>query len=314
MQSDPQKVVDFVNEMADAGVQAVKFLLNGVSAMDPGTNMTEQFYDEEIMAASEAAKERGLWLTAHCYTAHSINLAIKAGFRTLYHCTYADEAAIEALVENKDKLFIGLAPGIVEADLIRAPDAGVMASPEQREEQRDAAERIKRVGSELRKRGVKTLPGGDYGFPWNPIGLNARDLELLVEWFGYSTKEVLHSATELGGEAMGMGNELGLVKNGYLADLLIVNGNPIEELGILKDKNNLSMIMKDGKIHKLKMIKIKGAIYRNGKHSLCNLSGLSKSVCIATSYIIILITLGESVLACNGSNLGARVCVNTLMV
>ena len=221
-----------------------------MSAFDPGSNMGEQFYDEEIMAAGEAARRKGVWLTAHCYTAHSIHLAIKAGFRTLYHLTYADEAALDAIEANKDKLFIGLAPGIVEADLLRAPKFGVMASPAQVAEQADAAERVKLVGQELRKRGVKSLPGGDYGFPWNPIGRNARDLQLFVEWFGYSPAEVLVAATSLGGEAMGQAHELGQIKPGYLADLLLVHGNPIEDLGLLLDKNNLKVIMKDGRFHK----------------------------------------------------------------
>ncbi|MEO0031659.1 MAG: hypothetical protein RIS94_1417, partial [Pseudomonadota bacterium] len=96
--SDPAAVAQFVGEMAELGLQSVKFLLNGVSAMDSGTNLTEQFYEEEILAGAEAAHKAGLWLTAHCYTAESIKLAIKAGFRVIYHCNYADDEAIEAIV------------------------------------------------------------------------------------------------------------------------------------------------------------------------------------------------------------------------
>lgn len=247
---NPQATIDFVNEMADMGVRAVKFLLNGVSAMDPGTNFNEQFYDEEIMAAAEAAHNRGVWLTAHCYTAHSVKLAIKAGFRTLYHLTYADEEALEMVEANKDRLFIGPTVGIVEADLLRAPKFGVMASEDQVAEQQDAAERVKTLGRELRRRGVRSLPGGDYGFPWNPVGKNARDLELFVDWFGYTPAETLHAATALGGQAMGMGDELGLVKEGFLADLLLVDGDPTADISLLTDKDHLKVIMKEGRLHK----------------------------------------------------------------
>ncbi len=248
--SDPDEVARFVEEMADLGVQAVKFLLNGVSAFDPGTNMGEQFYDEEILAAGEMARKKGVWLTAHCYTAHSIKLAIEAGFRTLYHLTYADEESYDLIEANKDKLFIGPAPGIVEADLLRAPKFGVMASDEQVAEQQDAADRVKVMGQELRKRGIRSLPGGDYGFPWNPVGMNARDLELFVEWFGYEPHEVLHAATALGGEAMDMGEELGQIKTGYLADILLVDGDPTKDISVLANKDNLHVIMKDGRLHK----------------------------------------------------------------
>ena len=248
--SDPATVVHFVEEMADLGVQAVKFLLNGVSAFDPGANMRDQFHDEEVMAAGEAAARRGVWLTAHCYTAHAIKLAIKAGFRTLYHLTYADEEALDLVEAKKDKLFIGVAPGIVEADLVRAPRFGVMASDGQKEEQADAADRVKALGQALRARGVKSLPGGDYGFPWNPVGTNARDLELFVDWFGYTPAETLTAATKLGGEAMGLEGKLGVIAQGWLADMLVVSGDPTANISLLRDKANLKVILKDGKLYK----------------------------------------------------------------
>ncbi|MCA8888427.1 MAG: amidohydrolase family protein [Parvularculaceae bacterium] len=248
--SHPEGIGAFVEEMADKGAQAVKFLLNGVSAFDPGKNTTEQFYDEEVMAAGEAARRKGVWLTAHCYTPHSIKLAIAAGFRTLYHCNYADEEALDAIEAAKDSIFVGLAPGIEESHVLRAKKFGVMASPEQVEEQDSAIEHIKVTGNELRKRGVRSVIGGDYGFPWNPVGLNARDLELFVDWFGYTPTEALVAATKLGGQIMDMEDELGLIKPGYLADVLVVRGDPAEDIALMTKKENLAVIMKDGRLHK----------------------------------------------------------------
>jgi imidazolonepropionase-like amidohydrolase len=94
------------------------------------------------------------------------------------------------------------------------------------------------------------LPGGDYGFPFNPNGRNARDLELFVRHFGFTPTEALVAATKLGGELMGMGAELGQIKSGYLADMLVVRGDPTVNVAILQDKNNLLAIMKDGRFHK----------------------------------------------------------------
>jgi imidazolonepropionase-like amidohydrolase len=102
----------------------------------------------------------------------------------------------------------------------------------------------------LRKRGLRILPGGDYGFAWNPIGTNARDLAHFVNLLGYTPADAISAATKLGGEIMGMGNELGLVKTGYLADLLLVDGNPATDVTILQDRRNLLAIMKDGQFHK----------------------------------------------------------------
>ncbi len=247
--SDPAAVAAFVHEAADAGVDAVKFLLNGVSAFDAGSNQGEQFYAEEIRAAGDAARARGVWLTAHCYTSESILLALECGFRMLYHCTHADDAALDAIEAAKDRVFVGPAPGIVEADLLRGPRFGIMASEADRREQADAAERIRHVGRELRRRGVRSVPGGDYGFPWNPIGTNARDIELFVEWFGYTPAEALHAATALGGQVMDL-PDVGRIEAGCLADLLLVDGDPTADVSLLRDTARLKLIMKDGRLHK----------------------------------------------------------------
>lgn len=248
--SNPAEVAAFVAEAAETGVESVKFLLNGVSAFDAGSNLGEQFYEEEIQAAAEMARAKGVWLTAHCYTAESIRLAVRHGFRVLYHCLYPDQAAYEAMEAAKDRIFVGVAPGIVEADLLRAPKFGIMASEADRREQEDAAERARLVGRELHKRGIRSLPGGDYGFPWNPVGFNARDLELFVEWFGYTPAQALHAATALGGEVMAMVDQIGRVQTGYLADLLLVAGDPTTHISLLRNKDNLRVIMKDGQFHK----------------------------------------------------------------
>ena len=81
---------------------------------------------------------------------------------------------------------------------------------------------------ELRKRGLRVLPGGDYGFPNNPIGRDARDLERFVRLFGYSPTEALRATTQYGGHVMDL--PVGLLTLGYLADVLVVRGEPTEEV------------------------------------------------------------------------------------
>jgi imidazolonepropionase-like amidohydrolase len=103
---------------------------------------------------------------------------------------------------------------------------------------------------ELRRRGVRVLPGGDYGFPWNPIGRNARDMELFVTHFGFTPAQALSAGTMLGGQIMGMGEELGLIRTGYLADLLLIDGDPLKDIRLLQDRARLLLIMKDGALYK----------------------------------------------------------------
>jgi len=97
--------------------------------------------------------------------------------------------------------------------------------------------------------GLRVLPGGDYGFAWDPNGTTARDFEHFINLFDYTSNEVLSAATQLGGHIMDMGDELGLVNEAYLADLLLIDGNPVQEVTLLQARENLLMMMKDGEYH-----------------------------------------------------------------
>ena len=102
----------------------------------------------------------------------------------------------------------------------------------------------------MRKRGIRVLPGGDYGFTYTPHGTYARDLWLFVKILGFSPMDTIVAATKLGGEIMGRPGELGVVTAGALADLLLVDGDPLADIAILQNRNALRMIMKDGALHK----------------------------------------------------------------
>jgi len=101
----------------------------------------------------------------------------------------------------------------------------------------------------LHRRGVRVLPGGDYGFAWNRNGTNARDILHFVNLMGFTPMEAILGATRLGGEIMMRGNELGQIKPGYLADLLLVDGDPLHDVGVLADPKRFLAIMKNGQMH-----------------------------------------------------------------
>ena len=103
-----------------------------------------------------------------------------------------------------------------------------------------------RTHNEMRKRGIRIVVGGDYGFAVNPQGTNARDLQHFVTHFGFSPSEALQAATRTGGEIMRRGHELGLVRQGYLADLLLIDGDPLTDVRVLQDKKRFAWIMKGG--------------------------------------------------------------------
>lgn len=245
----PEAIRAFVKHCAEIGAKSVKFLLSGESALQPGASLLLLYSPEEIQAAGEQARESNVWLTGHAHAAEAVKLGLRNGFRVLYHCTYADAEAIDMLAAKRNEIFVAPSIGIVQATLDAVPPPHF----DMQHMKADAAivlEAQKKLVPELKRRGVRLLPGGDYGFPFNPNGRNARDLELFVQHFGYTHSEALVAATKLGGEIMGMGDELGQIKPGYLADLLLVKGDPTVNVTLLQDRNNLLAIMKDGKYHK----------------------------------------------------------------
>jgi len=209
-----------------------------------------QFDAEELNAAGEAAREAGVWLNGHCQSPQSVKLAVKAGFRSIYHCTYADEEALDLLESVKDTVFVSPAAGIIYANIYEGEEFGITPEVAQKMGSPSSFEGMQRIYPELRKRGVRALIGGDYGFPNNPTGRNARDLELFVTYLGYSPAEALVAATQHGGQLMGLGDELGLLKAGYLADVLVVKGDPTADVTVLQDADNIAYILQNGAFYK----------------------------------------------------------------
>jgi imidazolonepropionase-like amidohydrolase len=245
----PDNVRRFVKECAELGAKSIKFLLSGESALKPGASHQVLYTEDEVRAAGEAAREHGVWLTAHCHANEAVKLAVQHGFRVLYHCTYADDDTLDLMAARKDELFVAPSIGIIQATLDASPPPHFDMSHMKADAEVVLAHQRALV-PKLRARGIRLLPGGDYGFPFNPNGRNAWDLELWVRHFGYTPSEALHAATELGGQIMGQGHELGLVRAGYLADLLLVEGDPTQDVRVLQDKHKLVAIMKDGRLHK----------------------------------------------------------------
>ncbi|MCP3730261.1 amidohydrolase family protein [Sphingomonas sp. MG17] len=243
----PDAMRAFVAYCAAEGVKSLKLVISGEDALKPGSSGDILYTDEEMLAVREAAREHGLWIATHAYTRQAIELALEAGARILYHCSFADDEAVEAMAQRKDEIFYAPGPGVSVAALEASPpphiDMGAMKV--------SAAERLeleRALVPKLKARGVRVLPGGDYGFPFNPHGRNARDLAHFVDYYGFTPAEALSAATMLGGQLMG--EQVGQVKTGYLADLLLIDGDPTRDVRVLQDPDRIRMIMLGGKLHK----------------------------------------------------------------
>jgi imidazolonepropionase-like amidohydrolase len=230
--------------LAREGVDLLKLNLSGDLGTSAFPSEATPMADAEVAAAMEVARAAGLRVAAHCRSAESVLSALRHGVEVIYHANYADERALDALEAARDRVFVGPAIGLTYS-LSRASGAPARARAFERE-----LEATVQAMASLRKRGVRVLPGGDYGFPATPHGTYARDLWLFVEVLGFSPMETLVAATRLGGELMGRPGELGVVMPGALADLLLVDGDPLADIALLQDGAALRMIMKDGVLHK----------------------------------------------------------------
>lgn len=241
----------YVRDMAELGVDSIKFLMSSDEGFVPGGSQQLMYSEDEAQAIGEAAREAGIWLNCHAQAAEAIKRAVRAGFRCIYHCTYADEEALDLLESRKDTIFVAPAPGLLYARVHEAQAFGIDRAQAERMGAVSGLALMQSVYPLMRKRGIRVLPGGDYGFPYNPVGRNARDLQLFVDLLGYEPIEVLVAATRTGGELMDL--PVGQVREGYLADLLLVDGDPVADLAVLQDPARIPVVMQGGRFHRAPM-------------------------------------------------------------
>ena len=203
----------------------------GPAPRPPGDPPEETMYSlEEIQAAVREAHTRNRQIAAHVRGNDGVKLCVEAGIDVIEHATYADDEAIEMIAERRDDIFVvpglGYHWGILEKGLA----CGIS------QEMIDASELPGRVGARLRQAmqkmreaGVRIIPGGDYGFIWCPHGEYAKDIEIFVTDMGFSPMEAIVSATKHGSQLMRLEDECGTVEEGKFADLLVVDGDPLDE-------------------------------------------------------------------------------------
>ena len=234
--------------LAREGVDLLKLNLSGDLGTSAWSSELTPMSEAEVAAAMEVARARGLRVCAHCRSGDSVLMAVRHGIEIIYHANYCDERALDALEAARDRVFVAPALGITY-NLTQANGQWGVTPERAQGFERELAASVETIGR-MRERGIRVLPGGDYGFVYTPHGTYARDLWLFVKLLGFSPMETLVAATRLGGEIMGRPGELGLVKPGALADLLLVDGDPLADIAILQDHAALRVIMKDGALHK----------------------------------------------------------------
>ena len=239
----PDAVRKAAREQMRQGADQVKLMVSGgvASPYDPLDSL--QFSEDEIRAAVEEATSFGRYVLTHAYTPEAITRAVNCGVRTIEHGNMVDEPTAKLMAKKG----VYMIPNLVtyEAMKRRARELGM---PDVMLEKND--EVLKSGYRELelcRQYGVKMAYGSDL------LGAleDEQTGEFTIRGEVMPAIDVIRSATLIGAEVVRQEGRLGTIAPGAYADLLVIDGNPLKNLGLFKDGGpHLSAIMKAGKFHK----------------------------------------------------------------
>jgi imidazolonepropionase-like amidohydrolase len=230
-----------VRQLHLLGVDLIKTVASGGGGEGGFTVYTP----EELKALVDEAHALGKKVAVHAYHAEDIKAGLRAGVDTIEHCAYPDDETIKMLVEKN---------AIASATLMTASERYYECRKWLRNPISDAAkaQRMKDLAfrkecfQKMLKAGVKIAAGGDVYFILMPLhGQNAYELELLVG-FGMTPMQAIIAATKNGAECLGLLDKIGTLETGKLADIIIVQGNPLKDIKVLQPKENIRMVIKDG--------------------------------------------------------------------
>ena len=236
----------FSREMVREGVDTLKINVSGDAGTPASPADTTVMNDAEVAAVCDVAQAHGKRVAAHARSAESVRMCLRHGVEVIYHATLLDDDARDRLEAERARVFVAPVLGNLYTTLNEAAPWGITRElAESRGIAHELDQGIENMKA-LHRRGVRVLIGGDYGFAWNPVGTDARDIAHFVDLLGFAPMDAILAATRIGAEIMGMGDRLGQVKPGYLADLLLVDGDPLEDVAILQQRDRLRAIMKNG--------------------------------------------------------------------
>ncbi len=244
----PDEFRRVARECVRDGVDTLKINISGDEFVSHAKAEITPLEDEELAAFVKVARAYRKTIACHARSSTSVKMAVRHGIDCIYHCDYADTEALDMLESVKDRIFVGPAFGLVhnavhEGDRVGMTPDVVASMGLYRKFEHTVA-----TLTEIRKRGLRVVVGGDYGFSITPMGTNARDIGHFVKYFGYAPAEALACATSVGGALMGM--DVGRIAAGMLADLLLVRGDVLTDVTLVEERDNLALIMKDGVLYK----------------------------------------------------------------
>ena len=238
--SGPDQVRANARRIFDAGADFIKVIATG-AVLTSGTNPGEpELTEDEIRAAVEEAETRGSHVAAHAHGAEGAMRAIRAGVRSIEHGCLIDDETISLMVERGTNLVADMFDG--DWMLQEGPRLGYSDEVLGRTEMTNDAQRENFARAV--KAGVRIAFGTDSGI--YPHGMNAKNLAFHVR-FGQTPMDAIRSATIASAQLLGWEDRVGSLQPGRFADLIAIDGDPLDDVTVLED---VPFVMKGGDVVK----------------------------------------------------------------
>ena len=229
-----------VRENKKYGADVIKFCATG-GVLSKGTSPgARQYTLEEMQAIVDEAHRLGMQVAAHAHGTEGILFAIQAGVDSVEHSSLIDEEGMRLARRNGTFLSVNAYTPVYM--LANGEAAGML--PESLRKARNLAENRFATYRRLIADGARVVYGSDSGT--YPHGDNAKQFSVYVD-LGMTPIEAIQSATVVAAESLGWAGDIGVIAPGYFADIIAVEGNPLEDVSILE---NVTFVMKGGEVHK----------------------------------------------------------------
>ncbi len=242
-------ICDGADQCRSAARYAVRENADFIKVMASGGVLSQRdrpeyrgFTLQELEAIVDEARAAGKWVHAHAEGKSGVINAARAGVKIIAHCDLMDEEAAREVAKAGAIIVPTFAIHyklIEQGEKLGVPAWGMKKITEINELHEENIRRAYKIG-------IRIATGTDFSGGVGKHGENAVELKYLVEKAGMSPFEALRAATSVAAEAAGLGGITGTLEKGRLADVIAVRGNPLEDLGVLLEPDNVKLVVRDG--------------------------------------------------------------------
>lgn len=234
-----------IRRQAKDGVDVIKIAMDGTHRRDNG-EIIAAFTEEETKVMVDETHRLGKKVAVHAYGAEAVLYAAKAGVDVIFHAFFLDDACIEAMLASGSHLaptLTMLANNVEFAEDYEASTKSGYAAMQRR---------VIDIGCRnlrrAREAGVPFMTGSDSGFAITPYGeWHARELEILVDWLGFTPAEALRAATSVAARMLPAAQRAGAIEVGRPADFLFIDGSPLQNVSILQERERIRAVFQGGR-------------------------------------------------------------------